>query len=237
MFEQFLGTLLFLLGFQRGGSVRGESTPSAITSASNTSTASAAKAAALLSAIKVHDIKAVNATFLARLEKSQSLWETKRASFSASLKAIHNEKKVTLMETIQNRLMEINKNQTTLLMNKLTFLSRALEQIKKAAEGFAVESGKDPSSVVAAIETANTAITDAISAVTIQAEKQYIISVSNETTLKTNVEVQKKLLVSDLKKVRDLVMNARKKVGDALKALKTYTGSSETLMISTEETN
>lgn len=237
MFEQFLGALLFLLGFQTAGSVRGESTPSATMTNAATSTESGKKAAALLTAVKMNDITALHAKFQEQQKDSLTLWETKHASFSALLKTIRNEKKITLMETIQNQLFEINKSQTSLFMVKLKYLSAALEQIQKAAEIYAKETGKDPSKVVSAIDTANKAIADAVSVVTVQGEQQYIISITTEATLKTNVETQKTKLTKDLKKVRDLVTNARKKVGDALKALKTFTGATETLKITTEGTN
>jgi hypothetical protein len=96
--------------------------------------------------------------------------------------------------------------------------------MQKVAEKHEQDSGEDLTSVATSLSLANTAIAEAIAAVTAQAEKTYSISVTSETNAKNDVGKVRKQLAADLKKVRDSVQNARKKVGDALKALKSAIG-------------
>jgi len=221
MLEQLLGALLFLFGFQLGGSVRGESTPSAVTASS--------------SSILHNDIAGLEAKFLKNQKNALSNWEAKRASFSASLAIIKDEKKKTRMETLQNRLNEINKNQTTLYMGTLKLLNTGVEKIQEASQQHATESGKNTSDVTAKISSANTAIADAITIVTEQAQKTYVMTITAETQLKQDFGKERSKLASDLKKSRDAVGNARKKVGDALKALKNVAGKPIKILLTTEE--
>jgi hypothetical protein len=230
MLEQLLAALLFLFGFQTGGSIRGESTSSAVSSTSATTTTTSAKP------FIPNNIVSLQAKFLEKQATAVSSWEAKRASFSASLKTIKDEKKKTLLETIQNRLTEINKNQTELLMRKLKRLNIGVEEMQKLAQAYEKESGKDLSAVTTSLSTANQAIADTISTVTVQAGKTYVISITSETNAKNDVGKVRSQLSSDLKKVRDAVANARKKVGEALKALKNATGKPVTIFIPIETT-
>ena len=229
MLEQLLAALLYLFGFQTSGSIRGESTSSAVSSTSATTTTTSAKP------FTPNNIVSLEAKFLEKQATALSAWEAKRASFSASLKAIKDEKKKTLLETIQNRLAEINKNQTALLMRKLKRLNIGVEEMQKLAQAYEKE-GKDLSAVTTSLSTANQAIADAISSVTTQAGKTYVISITSETNAKNDVGKVRVQLSSDLKKVRDAVANARKKVGEALKALKNATGKPVTIFIPIETT-
>jgi len=208
MFDQFFSAVLFL--FNLLGSVRGESTESA-----TLATASAEQASNPASLIS---------NFTTAQTQARLTWEEKRASFAATLISIKNEKKQTILETLQNRLYEINKTQTTLLMNRLEKLSWALTQIKNQTTAYQEDTGKDTTHSIDAIAEAQQVIADAMVAVTLQSEKTYVMTVTSESTAKKAFETQRKLLSDDLKKVRDMVKNAGKKVGDALKALKTLTG-------------
>jgi len=223
MLEQLLGALLYLFGFQTGGFVRGESTPSAVASSS-------------VKPFIPNNIVSLEAKFLEKQATAVSAWEAKRASFSASLQAIKDEKKKTLLETIQNRLTEINKNQTALLMRKLKRLNIGVEEMQKLAQKYEQDSGKDLSAVTSSLVAANEAIADGISIVTAQAEKTYIVSITSETKAKNDVGKVRIQLASDLKKVRDAVADARKKVGEAFKALRNATGKPVTIFIPIETT-
>jgi hypothetical protein len=221
MFEQLAGALLFLFGFQ-SGNVRGESTPSAHTASS--------------SSVLRNDITSLGTRFLEKQKKALSNWEAKRASFSASLSVIKDEKKRTRLETVQNRLNEINTRETALFMKKLTYLNWAVVEMEKIASTSSQESGKDMSGVTSKLSSAAGAIADAISIVTVQAEKTYVMTITSEANMKNDFKVQRSKLASDLKKCRDAVQNARKKVGEALKALKDTTGKPIKILIPTEET-
>lgn len=176
-------------------------------------------------------MKAAEVHFLERQQKAITAWETKRASFSASLKLIRTEKKKTQLETVQNRLNEIDKNQTTRYMETLKRLNQAVGEIEKATQTYAEVSGKDISDVASKLITANAAISDAITLVTAQAENTYVMTITSESNIKNDFGTQRSQLASDLKKAKDAVQNARKKVGDALKALKNLTGTQVKILI------
>jgi len=223
MLDQLLGAVLFLFGIQ-SGNVRGDSTPSAIASSSASATSSAMKNEERFRAIPKNDLKALEMKFLEKKKNALRVWESKHASFSASLKTIKNEKKKVLLEELQNRIMGINAHQTSLFMTVLKRLNYGVEEMQKIAEAYALETGKDLSSVTTSLTNASKAISDAITAVTAQADKTYMVSITSETKLKDDFGKARSLLASDLKKVRDLVHDARKKVGEALKALKSAIG-------------
>lgn len=227
MLDQFLGAILLLFGFQLGGSVRGESTPSAVTKNSSPSSH--------LKPLVRNDMASIEKKFLEKREKARLNWENKHASFAATLALIKDEKKKARVELLQNRLTEINTNQTTMLMGTVKRLDVGVGELYKIAQEYGVESGKDMSGVSSSIETASKAVADAATKVTAQAEKTYVITVTSETNLKTDFEKSREALAKDLKGVRDSVQNARKKVGDALKAVKNATGKSMKIYIQTEE--
>ena len=218
MFDQLFGAILFF--FNMLGSVRGESTPSASIATS--------------SAVAT-DIPTLKKNFETVQTQALTSWEVKRASFAATLTGIKNEKKQTTLETLQNRLQEINKTQTILLMGKLKRLHWAILRIQTLTASYGTDSGKDVSKIMTMITTAEKAIAEAMAAVTLQAEKTYVMTITTESTAKKAFVEQRKLLADDLKKVRDLVKTARKKVGDALKALNDATGTTATIVVPEED--
>jgi len=232
MLDQLFGALLFLFGFSGNGSVRGESTPSA--SATPSATAESNKNIKSVKLVTPINIATLQAKFEEKHAQAVTAMEAKRASFSASLQIMKDEKKRAIVESIQNQFAKMNEDQTALLMGRLKKLSTGVEEMQKVAEEFEKESGKDLSSVASSLSLANTAITDAIAAVTAQAEKTYSISVTSEANAKNDVGKVRKQIASDLKKVRDSVQNARKKVGDAFKALKTAIGKPVLITVQSE---
>jgi len=214
MIDQLFAALLFLFGFAPGGSIRGESTSSAVLR---------------------KDIVVLEKNFLEKRKNAELNLESKRASFSASLAFLKDEKKKTLLEAMQNRLYEINKNQCTIIMVKLKRLSLGVEEIQKNLENYAKEKNTDVTSVSAAIQAANSAIADAMAIVALQGEKTYFMTVTTEANLKKDFETERTLLVADLKKSRNAFQNARKKVAEALKALRALTGKPEKIFIPSQE--
>jgi|GEM_PF-5302159 len=235
MLDQLFGAFLFLFGLSGSGSVRGESTPSAIASISATAaTSSGTNIPTSAKTFIPNNIGSLQAKFQEKHQQAVSAMEAKRASFTASLQAIKDEKKKVILETIQTHLTEINQNQTTHMMTKLKQLNVGVEEMYKLSQKYVQDSGKDLSAVTSSLVIANETIADGISTVTAQAEKTYVVSISSETKAKNDVGKVRNQLASDLKKARDAVSDARKKTGEALKALKSAIG--KPVMITVQST-
>jgi len=219
MFDQLLGTLLFLLGLQ-SGVVIGDSTPSSTMISSR------------FQQVGEHEI--IDTKFLENRAKAEKNWLQKRNTFTTAVQKMKDEKKKSLITTLQDRLKEINTKQCDLFITKLKQLSLGLEEIQDASDVYTKESGKEIPTMVSAVAAAKKAIADANTLVTVQVGKMYLIDITTETTVKANFGTQRNALASDLKKVRDAVQLARKKVGEAHVLLKQATGTTQKILIPIE---
>jgi len=217
MVDHIVGSLLFLLNLT--GSIRGESTPSAVATTS--------------ALVRQNDMTALEKKFMAIQLHTLTNMEVKRASFAASLSSVADEKKRLRIETVLGRLNEINTLQTTLFMNILKRLQTGLNEVQTKADAYGKETGKDLSKVYQAIDLANTALADAVTAVTVQAEQVYTLTVTTAGSVRESYGKERSKLASDLKKVRDTVQNARKKVGEALKAYRAASGKTDKIIVPT----
>ena len=82
------------------------------------------------------------------------------------------------------------------------------------------ENGNDVSAVRSAIISAEEAISAAQDAVNAQAEKSYIIDITDEESLRDDIKGVRDQLHDDLTAARDAVKDAREAVHDAFQALK-----------------
>jgi hypothetical protein len=214
MFEQVFGFFLLVFGYITGGSVRGDATQSAVFRS---------------------DIVVLENTYTTKRKTFLSQWESKRASFSAVLVQVKDEKKRTTLEAMQNRLNEIHTNQIHLLMLKLKRMSLGVEEIQKAVTEYKKEHATDISTLTKAIEDANDAIAEAMVLLTAQSDKTYFTSFTSETSVKKEFQNEKNRLVADLAKIREASSNAQKKVMTALQSFRTLTGVTESFFIPSQE--
>lgn len=145
--------------------------------------------------------------------------ETSREQFRESLREIKDTGKRALLERIDTRLARINEKWTTHWTNILTKLTEALARIETRATKLA-QRGQDISTVEAVIAEAGGVITSAQDEVNTQAEKVYIIEITDEEGLKHVVRDSIKNLRDDLGSVRESITEARQAVRRALSALK-----------------
>ncbi len=220
MLDYIAAGILFLFGIQ-SGSVRGDSTTSAIpvTSAAKTR----------------EELGALEQTFLEKHRKAGSNWVNARKNFVESISKLSDPKKQAALETIQDRLTGINSAQTNLLMLKLSYLSAALNRIEEEAAAHNKETGRGIVNITNAITAARSSVGTAITLVTAQVGKTYVIKdVTNQTTLRENTLAERNKLATDLKPIREAVGEARKKTADALKALRQATGKTTTMSVKPE---
>lgn len=149
-----------------------------------------------------------------RVEAKQE-YEAEREAFEAKLKTLRDEKKKQIVENIDQKMAEINKNRTDAMMDHLNKMSEILIKVEEKANA----TGKDTSLVTAAISDAQGAINAAKAKVTEQAGKEYVITIQSDDTLKTDVGKVISTLTADLKSVQAFVVEARQKVSAAIQAL------------------
>lgn len=136
-------------------------------------------------------------------EDARALAQAKRDEFKTKLQTIKDQKKQALVERIDAKIAEVNKNQTTRFLEVLVNLQGFLDKIKQSTTS---------ATVVADITAAQTAIDTAKTAVDTQAAKNYTAAITDETTLKLNVGATVSQFRLDLVAVYRLVIDAKQAV-------------------------
>lgn len=151
----------------------------------------------------VRDLKQVRASASAeRKEAKMELKEdikARRETFKANLKKIKDEKKQKIVEKLDIRFNEVNAKRTAQMTKHLDKMSEILAK------------------VVGDTASASSAIQVARDAVTAQAAKTYVITLTTEKNLKMDVGKVRSQLEADLRSVNELVIAARKAVQALLK--------------------
>lgn len=143
------------------------------------------------------------------LEASKSaIKASKREAFQEKLATIKNEKKKEVVTRLDGNFTKINTNTTTRLLETITKFKAILSRITQKQQNLKT-AGQDTALLEKAIETTTTKIALAESAITAQAQKEYVVTITTEKNLKINVSVTVKLLETDLKATRTTVTNAQ----------------------------
>lgn len=217
MIEHILGTILFFLGL--GGSVKGESTPSA-----TVATASA------LQQVKLLNTQQLQQQFNSNQQAMQTKVASGRQQFTASLSTIQNQEKKQVVESIQEEFNAINMRRTAKQFEYVVLMNTAIKELLVQLDTYAKASGKNVSAASSKLSQANQALTTASAKVTEQAAKTYTISVSSEAALRNDVKKARTQLANDLNVSQAAVNEARKKLADAYQTIKSLTGQSVTFM-------
>lgn len=132
-----------------------------------------------------------------------------RDAFKQKLTTIKDERKQALVEKIDTSMQEINSRRTTQMTAALTRLSTIIDHVASKA-GDNVEAK-------AAVATAQTAIATAKQAVAAQLAKDYVITITGETTLGQAVKTTIQSLRTDLQATHAIVVSAQQAVIQAIK--------------------
>lgn len=133
----------------------------------------------------------------------------RREAFQEKLSQLQDERKREIVEKLDTHFARVNKKATDHFMAILDKLDDLLDRIES----------KSADTNTAAITEAQTAITDARAAVTTQAEKEYVITISTEGALRMDVGKVVSGLQADLQAVRKLVTDAKQAVMQAARSL------------------
>lgn len=156
-------------------------------------------------------------------EAAKEKFKEKRGAFMEKKEAIKDAKKKAVVERIDQKMADVNKRRTDQMNETLTRLSDLLDKLQERVDK-AKTNGKDTAGTVEPIAKAREAIIAAQTAVTAQAGKEYVATISEETKLKADVGTAVKSLEKDLKVTHQTVLAAKKAVSDALKSVKTIKG-------------
>lgn len=155
--------------------------------------------------------------------EAQAKFKTQRDAFKERLETIKDARKKTLVERLDNRMAVINKNRTEAMSNHLQRMREILGRVEEKTANVKAN-GQDVSTVETIFSTAETAISKAETAVANQAGKEYVANITYESTLKNTVGAAMKQLEADLKAAHQTVIEAKKAVMDAAKALAKVVG-------------
>jgi len=129
--------------------------------------------------------------------------QAKREEFKTQMQAIKDQRKKALVERIDAKIAEVNKNQTLKFSEILTRLQGFLDKISKLTT--------DPN-VLPNISAAQTSINAAKSAVDTQALKVYTMVITDDVTLKQNAGAIVSQFRQELTAVHKLVMDSKQTV-------------------------
>ncbi len=144
--------------------------------------------------------------------------QTERAAYQAKLQALKDVKKQAVVARINTSLITVNQQVTTHLSSSLDRLNGVLGTISTQVHALKT-AGRDTASADAAITTAQQAIATAKASVTTQATNNYIIQLTDDAAVKTDVTVTVTQLKTDLTGVYQSVFSARSAVLTAAQEL------------------
>jgi Skp family chaperone for outer membrane proteins len=147
--------------------------------------------------------------------------QAKRDEFKLKLAMIKDARKQQVLERVASKSAEINKKRTDQMMEVLNKMTVILERI--ANFQFQIPNSKLDGLIV----TARTAIETAKSAVTAQSQKDYTITITTESALRTTVGQMMLQLENDLRLTREKVILARKAVNDVFSEFMKLKGEKE----------
>jgi len=136
-----------------------------------------------------------------------------RQDFKDKLAQIKDARKQTLVNKIDTRIETINTNRTQAMSKSLTQLSAILDRVVSKSATLT------PAPTMDKVTLAKEKLSAAQTAVTAQAAKQYVISITNDSTLKTDVMTTLTTFRTDITATHKTVLDAKQAVIDAIKSL------------------
>lgn len=148
---------------------------------------------------------------------------TKEAALKTKLNTFRNKQKAQIAERINKTLANINEKITAAMSKHLEVMSGILDKLEARVNENTPDI-KDPAAVRGTIAEARDAIATANEAVNVQSEKDYVLEATTEATIREDMQTVKKQLHDDLKVLRELVINAKQKVAEAIRVAKSNAG-------------
>ncbi len=136
-------------------------------------------------------------------EEAKAMVQAKRDEFKTRIQTIKDQKKKALVERIDAKLAQVNKNHTAKFTEVLTRLQAFLDKANESATGI---------TVLADVASAQSAIDAAKIAVEAQAAKTYTMTITDDSALRANAGTTVSQLRLDLMAVHKLVVDAKQAV-------------------------
>lgn len=155
------------------------------------------------------------ANIKAKIAQADAEREDKRVAFKEKMETFKNTAKKVKVEDIQSRLLAyVSKRIETMTaqiikMNDIVVVNKA-QVLERAA-------GKDIAAFDASASAAIAAINSAKDMLGTLSEKQYIVTVSSESSVKSDVESVRKTVQSDMKAAQEKMKNARISVSNMIR--------------------
>ena len=147
-----------------------------------------------------------------RIENLKDKMATREAALKARLDKFKDKKKAETADRVNTNLNMINKNQTEQMQKLLDKMSSILAR---------VETNNGSSS---SISDAKSSIASASAAVKTQGTKDYTLTITSETTAKTDIQKIRTQLMTDLKTVKQMVITAKQSVANAIRTVNSGKG-------------
>ncbi len=159
-----------------------------------------------------------------KTEREEAIEEMKaaREEFKTRLETITDAKKKLIVERVDTRLNAANVKHTERMAENLEKLSSILDRISSKAASLKSE-GEDTAALDSAITDAEEKIISAQTAVTTQAGKEYVITITDEASLGETISPVVTQFRKDIKAVYKSVMDAKLAVTTSAKELKKIT--------------
>lgn len=133
----------------------------------------------------------------------KAIIQAERNKFKSDLSLIKDQNKKTLVERIDTRISDVNTDLTARYDKSLGQLQTFLDRINQSAT---------PTAKLADVTNAQNMINIAKSAVTTQAAKVYIMTITDDSTLKLNAGIILTQFRQDIGSVHELVLEAKQAV-------------------------
>ncbi len=153
-----------------------------------------------------------------KIELNQEEREARREEFQTKLEEMKDIRKQAMIERVDEKISNFNEKHTTKLQNGLTRMQAVLDKVETRASSESAK-GVDVDEVEAAVEEAQTAIDAAQEAITTQLEKEYVIDLTDETSIRSSAKELFTEFRTDLKAVHELVKDAHTAVVKAARTL------------------
>ena len=144
--------------------------------------------------------------------------EARKQKFQENLQNFKDENKKRIVERVHQRMTNVNKKVTDLLLKRLERLEAILAKIRSRAQK-KEEIGADVSAVYTGIEAIEGEIAVLKGKIQKQVDKTYDFDISDEENLRTQAQPAVQLQHSDLKALRDELISIRKEMVDLTKTL------------------
>lgn len=153
--------------------------------------------------------------------------ETARTAFTKRLAVIKDADKKARVQKLDTLIADANTKRVQAITDQLNKLDQIVTKL--VAKSTALKAGGvDTTSVDSLISAAQTAITAAKTALQTQASKQYVIGITTETNVSSDVGRTRSQLESDLSLLKNTVIVARQSVAKAISALAQLGGEGST---------